>query len=139
MSIPQNKSMTPPFTIILPVIPIGKERARVTSRGTYTPDRTRHATDEIKWLLALGKAPRFEGAIDLNVTFTILKPKSSAKRAAPTVKPDIDNMVKLFCDAANGILWKDDAQVVRLMAKKVYGGSPSIEITVRSLTTLELA
>lgn len=131
--------MTPPFTISLPVIPIGKARARVTSRGAYTPQKTKDATDEIKWLLALNKAPRFEGAIDLDVTFTIKKPKSAAKRAVPTVKPDIDNMVKLFCDAANGILWKDDAQVVRLLARKVYGESPSIEITVRSLTPLELA
>jgi len=28
----------------------------------------------------------------------------------PTVKPDVDNVLKLICDACNGIVWKDDKQ-----------------------------
>ena len=35
-------------------------------------------------------------------------------------KPDVDNLVKLVNDAANGILWHDDAQVVSVYARKVW-------------------
>ena len=37
-----------------------------------------------------------------------------------TSKPDADNYAKLILDALNGVLWRDDAQVVRLFAEKVY-------------------
>ena len=35
-------------------------------------------------------------------------------------KPDIDNLVKFVLDAANGVLFKDDSQVVRVLATKMY-------------------
>jgi Holliday junction resolvase RusA-like endonuclease len=48
----------------------------------------------------------------------------------PTKRPDIDNSVKAVLDSMNGIVYKDDIQVVRLSAKKVYSLVPGIDICV---------
>ena len=42
-------------------------------------------------------------------------PKTPHKRI-----PDLDNMVKFICDALNGILWVDDAQIYEIHCKKFY-------------------
>lgn len=48
-------------------------------------------------------------------------------------KPDLDNLIKLVMDAANGILWKDDANVVKLEALRVYGESAKTTIKVSEI------
>jgi Holliday junction resolvase RusA-like endonuclease len=47
-----------------------------------------------------------------------------------TKKPDIDNIIKGLFDAINGLCWKDDNQVCRLTASKVYDEDPRIEFEV---------
>ena len=43
--------------------------------------------------------------------------------------PDLDNLIKLVQDSLTGILWKDDAQVKRLVAERFHGqGTPRTEI-----------
>ena len=34
--------------------------------------------------------------------------------------PDIDNLVKMVCDALNGVFYKDDSQISQLKAEKLY-------------------
>ena len=41
---------------------------------------------------------------------------------------DIDNLVKGVLDSCNGILFKDDSQVVSLMATKIQSASVGIDI-----------
>lgn len=36
------------------------------------------------------------------------------------VRPDIDNLQKGIFDALNGVCWKDDSQIVEVLAQKVY-------------------
>lgn len=52
---------------------------------------------------------------------------------------DIDNMIKLICDAANGMIWEDDRQVVELFARKLVDkNDPRTEVMIYktdSLTT----
>ena len=48
-------------------------------------------------------------------------PESGPKRVRSepfTVKPDADNVAKLVLDALNGLMWKDDGQVVELTVVK---------------------
>ena len=52
----------------------------------------------------------------------------------PTGRPDLDNLVKALTDACNGIVWRDDAQIVRLMAEKRYGEQPGAVVSVIPLT-----
>jgi len=63
-----------------------------------------------------------------------LRPKSAPKsRLHHVVKPDASNALKLLEDAGNGILWKDDSQIVFATVTKEYGDPERIEITVKEL------
>ena len=48
---------------------------------------------------------------------------------------DIDNLVKFVLDGVNGLVYKDDKQVVKLVAYKLYdsesdcGGRTVVEVT----------
>lgn len=49
---------------------------------------------------------------------------------AATVKPDIDNILKIWCDAFNHCMWKDDTQVVRCTVDKMFAEEPSVLVRV---------
>jgi Holliday junction resolvase RusA-like endonuclease len=38
---------------------------------------------------------------------------------------DIDNLVKTVLDGFNGVVWKDDAQVMEITARKFLGVNPA--------------
>lgn len=102
-----------------PVVPVAKGRPRFTNRGfAYTPKKTREAEQELRDLAILTKCKPFENALSIFISFYIPRPKS-VKRKYPTVKPDLDNFCKAV-DAFNGILWKDDAQIIEMTAVKQY-------------------
>jgi Holliday junction resolvase RusA-like endonuclease len=48
----------------------------------------------------------------------------------PCKKPDIDNYIKLLFDGMNGIIYKDDCQIVALEATKVYGTIGLVQVVV---------
>lgn len=54
-----------------------------------------------------------------------------------TVKPDIDNLIKGFCDAANGILWSDDKLICTCSASKVYATEPGVSWEVKPFEQAE--
>lgn len=49
-----------------------------------------------------------------------------------TNKPDIDNLVKFVMDALNTIYWKDDKQIVHVVASKQYSEKPRTEILIKT-------
>jgi Holliday junction resolvase RusA-like endonuclease len=59
--------------------------------------------------------------------------------ALPVSKPDVDNFAKMVLDVCNGILWQDDAAVVRLSAFKRYGENPRTIIHVEAVDSICLA
>jgi len=78
-------------------------------------------------------------ALDLRAVFEIPASWSQRKKdrallgeIRPTVKPDMDNIIKGICDAMNKIVYGDDAQIVDYSGcKKVYGLQPLVVVTVR--------
>lgn len=56
-----------------------------------------------------------------------------AGRLQPTGRPDVDNLAKGLMDAFIGSWWIDDAQVVRLDARKFYGPRAGILVEVAFL------
>lgn len=96
----------------------------------------------ISWLS--GRAP-VAGPLALSVKLYLPRPKShygtgrnaaKVKRSAPAlpaVRPDLDNYLKAIQDALDGVLWKDDGQVVQITAAKLYadGREPGATITVK--------
>lgn len=48
----------------------------------------------------------------------------------PTGKPDLDNVLKTYGDALNGIVWLDDSQIVSVTLSKVYSDTPHVLLQV---------
>lgn len=82
------------------------------------------------------------GPIQLDITFTILRPKGhfgSGKNADklkdsapayPISKPDVLKLTRGAEDACTGVLWIDDAQIVAEHIFKVYGTRQGAHIEV---------
>jgi len=87
------------------------------------------------------------GPLELNIMFWKLQPngkriKNPARipdqqllaRSFPVTRPDVDNMVKLVCDALTGVVWNDDTQVCSIHVHKRYcTDRPRTIVTVREL------
>lgn len=129
------------IVITIPGPPVAKGRPRMTRTGrAFTPAKTRAAEGYMRHAIAAQAGqPMLEGALDVSVTLIMPIPASWSQRKRqdaatgvlmPTNKPDADNLAKTICDAANGLLWKDDAQIVRLHISKVYGEKPGTVLSV---------
>ncbi len=129
--------------LIIPGKPRGKQRPKHTINGhTYTPAPTREYEDNIRALyLDKYREPMFapKEALFLNVVANFPIAKSDSKKTklkksngeiSATVKPDIDNIVKIVADALNGIAYADDSQIVKCTCEKRYSVSPSVEIRI---------
>lgn len=83
----------------------------------------------------------FLGPVAVRVLFALPRPASLPRRVVAHVrKPDVDKLLRATGDALTGVLYRDDAQIVELHARKVYaatGAAPSAEITVREARALE--
>lgn len=122
--------------------PVAKARARAGAGGRfYTPKKTSdyeaviamHAKQAMKSLQPI------DSACCLSLVFHMPIPKSwSQKKRAQAIggeithtsKPDLDNLIKAVKDGLNGIVWADDAQVVRVVAEKKYSENPRVECCV---------
>lgn len=127
----------------------GKGRPRAATRGrkgggTYiamlTPETTENAEAHVKqcFLDQVGQ-PVLDGPLTIDALLQVAVPPSWPKKRQaaalagtmrPTGKPDLDNCVKLLCDALNGLAWRDDAQVVGMRVRKVYAAVPRTEVTI---------
>lgn len=131
------------FTI--PGRPTGKGRPKFARRGdavrTYTDAKT--ASYENKVALFANQAmrgrPLLEGPLCVTVLAYFAPPKSTAKakRAAmlageahPTVKPDLDNIVKAVLDGLQGVAFADDVTVTWTNAGKRYAEADHVFVTV---------
>lgn len=77
--------------------------------------------------------PLVAGPLDVTITFTLAKPVSAPKRRRtyPDRSPDLDKLVRSTLDGLTmGGVWRDDAQVVELRARKVYPGEHYDALTV---------
>lgn len=111
---------------------LGGLHARTTSDNPQL-DRW-EATVRLDCLRAIGRDRRlFEGPVKLTAVFYFPRPKSVKPRLRPfpTVPPDCSKLVRAAEDPLTGILWKDDSQVVRIDAAKLYtNDQPRAEISV---------
>lgn len=116
--------------------PQPKQRPRVTSRGTYTPARTKDYEKIVGWSYAAAGGKMMSGAIEVRVNAYFCIPKSRKDVSVGDwhlQRPDLDNVVKIVKDALNGIAYKDDSQVVVEYGNKMWGASERIEVTVKEI------
>jgi len=80
-----------------------------------------------------------EEAVSVIITVQKSVPQSWSKKKQasaladelkPTGKPDIDNYIKAVFDGLNGVVFKDDSQVIFIGATKKYSDKPGISVTV---------
>jgi crossover junction endodeoxyribonuclease RusA len=82
------------------------------------------------------------GPVAVRLAFHFPRPKghfgsgrnsSNVKESAPRrhiTTPDLDKLQRAINDAMTGIVWKDDSQVWKVEACKVYSGTPGVWIDV---------
>lgn len=76
-------------------------------------------------------SPILDGPISITLHFQFIRPKSCPKkRTRPEVKPDIDKLVRAVADSITGILIRDDAQIVDLVARKVYADCAGVHVRI---------
>ena len=80
----------------------------------------------------------FFGAVSLKVRWCFPKGKSHKDGEWRITRPDTDNLQKLLKDCMTQCdFWKDDAQVVREIAEKIWSNEPGIEIEIEKLEDKE--
>lgn len=129
------------ITLTIPGEPRGKQRAKWSPVGTYSPKETVNYETYIKQLFAI-KYPSFipiESALTAELWAGLIIPKSASKKKIgmmklgiikPTRRPDVDNILKLTLDALEKLAYKNDSQICRVVIDKDYSERPRLEITL---------
>jgi Holliday junction resolvase RusA-like endonuclease len=128
--------------ITIPGEPIPKARPRFFVKGGKRLAYNSQSTLESEMAWKLKKAcqeAKFDHSavqyeIDLRFYFRPPPDKECSAKLWGLIdhvqKPDLDNLEKFILDCANGILYIDDAQIVRLSSSKHYSTNPRTEITI---------
>jgi Holliday junction resolvase RusA-like endonuclease len=121
--------------------PVGKQRPRFSRGRTYTPKKTVDYERLIaaKALSAMAPAIPVETPVAIFIWINHAIPASYSKKRREAClsglefpkKPDLDNVAKLYLDAMNGIVYKDDVQVIKLRVSKRYDTVASVHVLVR--------
>lgn len=115
--------------IFIPGKPQGKGRPRYWKGHAVTPESTMTYEQMIAMLWKCERYGVSDKPISVEITAFYLVPKSWSKKKQaavyageikPTVKPDIDNIVKIVLDGLNGVAFTDDKQVIEIQAQKCY-------------------
>lgn len=119
------------------------DRAVVVQGGSA--DRRRRLQD---WRQAIAQAARddgaelIEGPVWCEVVFGLQRPQSAPKRRRtwPTGarSGDIDKLTRAVLDALTGVAWRDDSQVVGVLAMKDYTARPGVVVSWEAAEALEL-
>jgi Holliday junction resolvase RusA-like endonuclease len=97
-------------------------------------------------LQAMAGRPLRDGPLRLRAVFVFKRPaghwgtgrnEGRLKPSAPLyvrTRPDVDKLLRAIGDALSGIVWRDDALVVQVVAEKHYGEPPCAHILIEELT-----
>ena len=119
-------------------IPLAQGRPRFFRRGKmvgcYDPARSKSWKETVKWQAIEQKAEILPNALSMRLSFRLPRPKSLPKKVKEhTRKPDLDNLVKAVKDALKGVCYKDDAQIVELVATKQYNENTGVMINIATI------
>jgi Holliday junction resolvase RusA-like endonuclease len=135
------------FQVIFSVYgqPVPKKRPRVTRYGhAYTPKESLAYENEVALMAksAMGSSEALETPVAAYIYINYAVPPSYSKKRKeaclngserPTGQNlgDIDNVAKQILDACNGIVYKDDRQVVSLHVTKRFDSIASVHVCIR--------
>ncbi|MGY0692638.1 RusA family crossover junction endodeoxyribonuclease [Virgibacillus sp. FSP13] len=142
------------FVIPGPCVPQGRPRAGKIQRGSkkgrtvlYDPQKSREYKRYVS-IVAKQYAPKEPIEEPLCVHIKVYRPipASMTKKLRqlsvagvnrPITKPDNSNYAKGIEDALNGIIYKDDSQIVDLQVSKFYSDNPRVEIMIKELDPID--
>ena len=147
--------MSRKIEFFVPGTPVGKGRPRAARRGAGVVMFTPGKTADYEALVAATAAAALAGdaaahrmldgplSAVLEMRFPVPASWSKAKRERAlagdewhTSKPDADNVAKAILDACNGVVFRDDAQVVALIATKAFSEGPGVRVVIRECSLL---
>lgn len=123
---------------------MAKGRARIGMIGNkaraFTPPKTvaYEALVAMTAHDAMDGSPPLEGPLKVEIVAWFIVPASWSKRRKAetryhTARPDADNIGKAIGDGANGIVWRDDAQIASFTVTKRYGAQACVAVAVSEL------
>ena len=120
--------------------PFPTPRPRFSKFGTYNPAAY---TNYKKAFLLLTKRQcktYFNGALKLEVTFFMQIPASLSKKKQRELigqyhikKPDTDNLLKTVKDSLEGTFYKNDSQICKVEAEKIYSDKPRVDFEIKEI------
>ena len=144
----KNKLQDTKSTVIN-LIPVPAPRPRVVTKlingkrisQTYNKKEYTEYKEIFLQIAKLQNKKFLTGVLKIDVLFVMPIPKSWSKKKREAIvgqphmcKPDIDNLLKTVFDALEGTFYKNDSQIFKINAKKVYGYEPK---TIYILEELE--
>lgn len=134
-----------PVSFIVPGEAVGKGRPRVSTVGGHARMFTPTKTANYETLIAMAAQQAMNGRdliagpvlMEMKIFVSVAASWSKKKTAEalqglvmPTKKPDADNVLKAICDGINGIVFKDDVQVVNVSLSKRFSETPGVLVRV---------
>ena len=134
-----------PVSFLVPGEAIGKGRPRVSTIGGHARMFTPKKTANYESLIAIAAQQAMQGReliagpvmLEMKIFVAVAASWSKKKTAEalqglvmPTKKPDADNVLKAICDGINGIVFKDDVQVVNVSLSKRFSQTPGVSVRV---------
>ena len=130
--------------IEIPGEPVPWARARKHGKVHFTPAHVRawQADASVLSRIAMKGRKPFEGGVRLSLVAVFPVPKSWSKKKRQAAldglvqhisRPDLDNLIKCFKDCANQVIYRDDSQVCRVDATKLYGEKPGVYVVVKPI------
>ena len=126
--------------------PVGKKRPSRHGRQVYDPQQK--LKEGYKWQVrSLYREEPLMGPLVVDVVFMMPIPKSTSKVKQRAMmngtyhhmfRPDVDNLQKFILDVLNEIVFKDDAQVIEIHAKKIYSSKPGTHVRVIPIENLAI-
>lgn len=127
------------ITYIIEGDPVPLSRPRIGKNCLYDSQKQAKLILGIELSRQHGLRELYVGPIGLDFMFYFHMPPSSKKhhdkmRGTPHFfKPDISNLIKMYEDISNKILFNDDCLIAEITARKVYDDRPRTEFTIRKL------
>src|SRR5271165_3049173 len=148
--------MSEPVKIVLLGQPVPWARTRSSKEGVrFTPTKQRNNAATLRRAaqdaMFIGGyqavlRPILDEPVSIDIIAEVAIPASWSNRKRnraiigelrPSGRPDLDNILKQIGDALNGVVFRDDASIVEVRARKVYGLQPKLVITVAPMGALD--
>jgi crossover junction endodeoxyribonuclease RusA len=100
-----------------------RPRAFVVEMAGPALKEWRHAVsrDASMWVKSHGMPPPIDGAVSIEITFYLPRPKSLPKKIVHNIRqPDVDKLARSAFDSLTKIIYTDDARIIDMNIKKRY-------------------